>query len=84
MTKLEVVRTALEGGEFPYVPWSYGFYQGAQKKLLGEPSLNAYSFPDPLNPRFFASIRVFIHSCGDVDDLFDDLAGISLDCARVS
>ncbi len=27
-----------------------------------------------------AGKRVFIHSCGDVDELFDDLVGIGLDC----
>jgi uroporphyrinogen decarboxylase len=34
MTKREVVRTVLEGGRPPYVPWSFGFTQEAQQKLV--------------------------------------------------
>jgi uroporphyrinogen decarboxylase len=34
MTKREVVRTVLEGGRPPYVPWSFGFTLEAQQKLV--------------------------------------------------
>jgi len=114
MTKREVVRTVLEGGRPPYVPWSFGFTKEAHEKLsthfgesalenvlqdhilalgnaigfftdigencvrdvfgvvwdrsvdrdignvrgcvLPEPTLKGYSFPDPLDERFFADI----------------------------
>ena len=34
MTKREVVRTVLEGGKPPYVPWSFGFTFEAGQKLV--------------------------------------------------
>jgi uroporphyrinogen decarboxylase len=34
MTKREVVRTLLEGGRPPYVPWSYAFTYEAREKLV--------------------------------------------------
>ncbi len=34
MTKREVIRTVLEGGRPPYVPWSFGFTVDAQRKLV--------------------------------------------------
>lgn len=39
----------------------------------------------PVLKRMYAAVRdagkyVFIHSCGDVDELFDDLVGIGLNC----
>ena len=39
----------------------------------------------PVLQRMYAAVRdagkyVFIHSCGDVDELFDDLVGIGLNC----
>ncbi len=39
----------------------------------------------PVLQRMYGAVRsagkqVFIHSCGDVDELFDDLIGIGLDC----
>lgn len=33
MTKREVIRTVLEGGQPPYVPWSMGFTKEAREKL---------------------------------------------------
>ena len=114
MTKREVVRTVLEGGRPPYVPWSMGFTKEAREKLqehfhctdleypldnhfvrlgsdlgffadlgndrvqdvfgvtwdrsidkdignvegclLPEPTLSRFSFPDPLDARFFDNI----------------------------
>jgi uroporphyrinogen decarboxylase len=34
MTKRDVIRTVLEGGKSPYVPWSCGFTVEAKKKLI--------------------------------------------------
>jgi uroporphyrinogen decarboxylase len=34
MTRREVMRTVLEGGKPPYVPWSFGFTQEAHQKLV--------------------------------------------------
>jgi len=114
MTKREVIRTVLEGGKPPYVPWSFSFTLEARERLvkhygtnhlepilhnhllglgnaigffqdignnrvrdvfgvvwdrsidrdignvenpqLTGPSLGSFSFPDPLSPRFFADI----------------------------
>ncbi len=114
MTRREVVRTVLEGGRPPYVPWSFRFTREAAERLaahlgtddwptavgnhivelgsdigffedlggdlhrdvfgvvwdrsvdkdignvrgsvLAEPTLRGYAFPEPLDPRFFADI----------------------------
>jgi uroporphyrinogen decarboxylase len=115
VNKREIIRTVLEHGRPPYVPWSFGFtleakeklrtYYGEEKDLetvlgnhllrlgsdigffadvgpnlvqdvfgvvwdrsidkdigdvknsvLAEPTLHGYSFPDPVDPRFFADI----------------------------
>jgi uroporphyrinogen decarboxylase len=123
MTKREVVKTVLEGGRPPYVPWSCGFTKEAKKKLndyfhdgdleeilhdhiltlgndigffeeigmdlvqdvfgvvwdrsidkdignvtgrvLKEPTLAGYDFPDPLDRRFFKDIPGELAKHGD-------------------
>ena len=35
MSKREVIRTVLDGGKPPYVPWSFSFTQEAEAKLVG-------------------------------------------------
>ena len=35
MTKREVIKTTLNGGEPPYVPWSFSFTLEARKKIIG-------------------------------------------------
>lgn len=123
MQKREVMRTVLEGGRPPYVPWQLNFTQEAAQKLrdhyqtdalewmldnhllklgdeigffedlgqdhfrdvfgvvwdrsvdkdigivcqtvLPRPSLAGYSFPDPLAPRLFADIPEKIEHYGD-------------------
>jgi len=57
---------------------------GQQQGLIMGPSLwKKFIFPEL--KRMYGRVkeagkRVFIHSCGDVDELFDDLIGIGLDC----
>jgi uroporphyrinogen decarboxylase len=123
MTKREVIKSVLNGGRPPYVPWSCGFTKEAKSKLqehygqvdledalqnhllklgsdigfftdlgnervqdvfgvvwdrsvdkdignvegyvLPEPTLQGYTFPDPLDSRFFADIPARIEKCGD-------------------
>ena len=123
MTKRHVVKTVLQGGRPPYVPWNFGFTHEAFEKLaahfgttdlgtplqnhlitlandigfiedignghvrdqfgvtwdrrvdkdigvvsgcvLPEPTLKGYSFPDPLQPRFFEAIPGAIRAHGD-------------------
>ena len=124
MNKREIIRTVLEHGRPPYVPWSFGFTLEAKEKLrahygpekdletvlgnhllrlgsdigffadvgpnlvqdvfgvvwdrsidkdigdvknsvLAEPTLHGYSFPDPVDPRFFADIPEKIARYGD-------------------
>jgi len=123
MTKQEVVRTVLDGGRPPYVPWSFGFTLEARKKLsdhygtddvgeavgdhfvllgndygffkdvgddcvrdvfgvtwdrsvdkdigivkgcvLPEPTLDGYSLPDPLDSRFFEDIPFLLQRYAD-------------------
>lgn len=114
MTKREIIKTVLEGGKPPYVPWSFSFTREAREKLkerfgddpesclnnhmvglrseigvfedlgqdrfrdpfgvvwdrsvdkdignverplLESPTLDGYAFPDPLDDRFFAGIE---------------------------
>ncbi|MFC1606977.1 uroporphyrinogen decarboxylase family protein [Candidatus Latescibacterota bacterium] len=57
---------------------------GQQHGLLMGPSL-WYEFIYPVLRRLYGFVRdagkrVMIHSCGDVDELFDDLVDIGLDC----
>ena len=57
---------------------------GQQHGLLMGPSL-WYEFIYPVLKRLYGFVRdagkyVMIHSCGDVDELFDDLIDIGLDC----
>ncbi|HRU24498.1 MAG TPA: uroporphyrinogen decarboxylase family protein, partial [Candidatus Latescibacteria bacterium] len=128
MTKREVVRTAIQGRQPPYVPWSFGFTVEAAAKLrahfgttdlepflhnhilslgegvgyftdvgsgcvrdvfgvvwnrtvdkdigmvanclLPEPTLNGFSLPDPVHPRFFQNIPAQIERFGDRFRLF--------------
>ncbi|MCE5251237.1 uroporphyrinogen decarboxylase family protein [bacterium] len=123
MTKREVIRTVLDGGKPPYVPWSFSFTAEAREKLvahyghddimnatgshvlglgsdigffedigdscvrdvfgvvwdrsidkdigavrgqvLHEPTLRGYTFPDPLDRRFFEGIPGMIGRYGD-------------------
>ena len=124
MNKREIIRTVLEHGRPPYVPWSFGFTLEAREKLcahygpekdletvlgnhllrlgndigffedvgpnlvqdvfgvvwdrsidkdigdvkncvLAEPTLHGYSFPDPIDPRFFADIPEKLARYGD-------------------
>lgn len=62
----------------------FGDDWGAQQGLLTGPEM-WYQFIYPELKRMYkvvkdAGKRVFIHSCGDVDELFDDLIAIGLDC----
>jgi uroporphyrinogen decarboxylase len=124
VNKREIIRTVLEHGRPPYVPWSFGFTLEAKEKLrahygpekdletvlgnhllrlgsdigffadagpnlvqdvfgvvwdrsidkdigdvknsvLAEPTLHGYSFPDPVDPRFFADIPEKIARYGE-------------------
>lgn len=62
----------------------FGDDWGQQKGLIMGPKLwKAFIYPEL--KRMYDVVkasgkRVFIHSCGDVDELFDDLIGIGLDC----
>jgi len=58
----------------------WGQQQGLQ---MGYPLWREFIYPEL--KRMYAAVRdagkyVFIHSCGDVDELFDDLVGIGLNC----
>ncbi|MFA4943702.1 MAG: uroporphyrinogen decarboxylase family protein [Lentisphaeria bacterium] len=62
----------------------FGDDWGAQHGLLMGPAL-WHEFIYPQLKRMYQAVRdagryVFIHSCGDVDELFDDLIGIGLNC----
>ena len=62
----------------------FGDDWGAQRGLLMGPDLWR-EFIKPELARMYAAVRaegrfVSIHSCGDVDELFDDLVGIGLNC----
>ena len=62
----------------------FGDDWGQQQGLLMGPEL-WYEFIFPELKRMYGVVKdagkkVFIHSCGDVDELFDDLADIGLDC----
>jgi uroporphyrinogen decarboxylase len=62
----------------------FGDDWGQQRGLLMGPTLwREFIFPEL--KRMYGVVRdagksVFIHSCGDVDELFDDLIGIGLNC----
>jgi uroporphyrinogen decarboxylase len=62
----------------------FGDDWGQQHGLIMGPALwKEFIFPEL--KRMYAAVRdegkyVFIHSCGDVDELFDDLVGIGLNC----
>ena len=75
------VRKALE---FEIDAVYFGDDWGQQRGLQMGPSLWR-EFVYPELKRMYGVVReagkyVFIHSCGDVDELFDDLVGIGLDC----
>jgi len=62
----------------------FGDDWGSQKGLLMGPSIWR-EFIKPQLKRMYAEVRgagrsVLIHSCGDVDELFDDLVEIGLNC----
>jgi len=62
----------------------FGDDWGSQRGLQMGPELWR-TFLKPRLERMYAEVRkagkyVFIHSCGDVDELFDDLIAIGLDC----
>jgi len=62
----------------------FGDDWGQQHGLIMGPRLWR-AFIYPVLKRMYAVVRdagkaVFIHSCGDVDELFDDLIGIGLNC----
>jgi uroporphyrinogen decarboxylase len=62
----------------------FGDDWGQQRGLQMGPKL-WYEFIFPVLKRMYAEVakagkKVFIHSCGDVDELFDDLVGIGLNC----
>ena len=62
----------------------FGDDWGQQRGLQMGPHLWR-RFIFPVLERMYAAVRaagryVFIHSCGDVDELFDDLVGIGLNC----
>jgi uroporphyrinogen decarboxylase len=62
----------------------FGDDWGQQRGLRMGPRL-WHEFIFPVLQRMYAVVRsaakyVFIHSCGDVDELFDDLIGIGLNC----
>jgi len=62
----------------------FGDDWGQQHGLIMGPALWK-EFIYPALKRMYAAVRkegrhVFIHSCGDVDELFDDLIGIGLSC----
>jgi uroporphyrinogen decarboxylase len=62
----------------------FGDDWGQQRGLQMGPRL-WHEFIFPVLQRMYAVVRsaakyVFIHSCGDVDELFDDLIGIGLNC----
>jgi uroporphyrinogen decarboxylase len=62
----------------------FGDDWGQQRGLQMGPKLWR-KFIYPVLKRMYAEVRaagkyVFIHSCGDVDELFDDLIGIGLNC----
>lgn len=62
----------------------FGDDWGQQRGLQMGPKLWR-DFIYPVLGRMYAAVHkggkyVFIHSCGDVDELFDDLIGIGLDC----
>jgi uroporphyrinogen decarboxylase len=62
----------------------FGDDWGQQRGLQMGPKL-WHEFIYPVLKRMYSVVveagkRVFIHSCGDVDELFDDLVGIGLNC----
>jgi uroporphyrinogen decarboxylase len=62
----------------------FGDDWGQQHRLQMGPKL-WYEFIYPVLNRMYSVVadagkKVFIHSCGDVDELFDDLVGIGLNC----
>ncbi len=62
----------------------FGDDWGQQHRLQMGPRL-WHEFIYPVLKRMYATVvragkKVFIHSCGDVDELFDDLVGIGLNC----
>ncbi len=62
----------------------FGDDWGQQRGLqMGYPLWKRFLYP--VLARMYGAVkeagkRVFIHSCGDVDELFDDLIGIGVDC----
>ncbi len=85
MTKREIVRQVLDHEKPPYVPWSYAFTKEAKAKLIdhyGDTDLEKYLDKHILK---LGSDIGFFEELGsncvkDVDELFDDLIEIGLDC----
>jgi uroporphyrinogen decarboxylase len=76
---LEAVRRILE---FPVDGVEFGDDWGSQRGLIMGPALWR-RFVKPRIARLYGEVRkagrkVFIHSCGDVDELFDDLVEVGL------
>jgi uroporphyrinogen decarboxylase len=76
---LEAVRRILE---FPFDGVEFGDDWGSQRGLIMGPALWR-RFIKPRIARLYGEVRkagrkVFIHSCGDVDELFDELVEVGL------
>jgi hypothetical protein len=89
IAKRQVVNQILQGKKPPYVPWSISLTLEAQEKLqqhglqMGHANWREFILPEL--KRMYGTVRkagkhVFIHSCGDVDELFDDLVDAGLNC----
>jgi len=78
---LEQVRKALEYDiDAVYFGDDWGMQRGL---IMGYPLWKEFIYPEL--ERMYSLVKesgryLFIHSCGDVDELFDDLIGIGLDC----
>jgi uroporphyrinogen decarboxylase len=78
------IEQALEACRYDIDAVYFGDDWGAQQGLIMGPALWK-EFIYPALKRMYGAVRkqgkyVFIHSCGDVDELFDDLIGIGLNC----
>jgi len=65
VTKREVVQRALDWKSPPYVPWSFGFTEGAWEKLEGHPAIAGF-------PRGFGN---HVLSVGNAVGHFEDIGG---------
>jgi uroporphyrinogen decarboxylase len=78
------IEQALEACRYDIDAVYFGDDWGQQHGLIMGPALWK-EFIYPALRRMYGAVRkagkyVFIHSCGDVDELFDDLIGIGLNC----